>query len=421
MKRKQRVSSLGQLVKAYLGNQLTHHPVRCAEMLHVASKYHLYHVFTQIGTLQRYKNQPLPEDLLQEHTVYAENLARAFEELGTCFIKLGQMLSTRPDLLPFPYTTALSRLQYAITPVPGSQVVLIIEDDLGTPLDQLFHSFDFTPLATASIAQVHKAHLHDGTPVAVKVQRPGVQQQVEVDIEVLLEVTRFITRHTSFGAHYEFISIVREMKQSLIQELDFLQEAHNTQCISQDIREFQHLTTPTIYPTYSSHRVLTLSFIPGRHLAQIADAELCRFAPATMAKELLFAYLKQVVVSGVFHCDPHPGNLLLTDDGRLALLDFGMVGRLGTRQIENLLLLLLAFSERQGERVANTYLEMVGLPKRFDRHAFTQKICELVQRYYDSSKQGIEIGGALLDLVTIASTYTFLGPRPNRCCQARCR
>ncbi|HLZ80429.1 MAG TPA: AarF/UbiB family protein [Ktedonobacteraceae bacterium] len=411
MKKMQHVSSLGTMMKAYLANQFTCYPARCAEIIHIFGKYQLYHVITQLGTLHHYRGKSLPEDIHQEHCLYAENVARAFEELGTCFIKLGQMLSTRSDLLPAPYTVALSRLQHTIAPVPGSQIAKIIEADLGASIADLFCFFDFEPVATASIAQVHKALLHDGSSVAIKVQRPGVQQQVEADIEILLAITRFISKHTVLKFHSNLVSSVQEMKQSLLQELDFVQEANNTITIGQDLQGFQHLTTPTIFSAYSSHQVLTLSFITGRHLAQITNDELGSFAPATIAKELLFAYLKQIVINGVFHCDPHPGNLLLTDDGRLALLDFGMVGRLNERQIENLLLLLLAFSERQGERVADTYLEMVDIPKNFDKRAFTQKICELVCHYYDHSKQGVEIGRALLDLVKIASTYHISIPR----------
>lgn len=413
MKSKKHVPSPVTMVKTYLAKQFTRHPARCAEILHIINKYQLYRVIIRLGTLYQHENigaENLPESILREHRVYAENVAKAFEELGTCFIKLGQLLSTRSDLLPLPYIAALSRLQDTITPVPSNQISTIIEDNLGASLTDLFSFFDFEPLATASIAQVHKALLHDGTLVAIKVQRPGVQQQVKVDIEVLLEITRFITRHTPLGARYDLLSIVQEMKQSLMQELDFLQEASNTQSVSHGIQEFRHLLTPTIYPAYSSRQVLTLSFIPGRHLAQITIEELCSFAPTTIAKELLSAYLKQIVVTGAFHCDPHPGNLLLTDDGRLALLDFGMIGRLNTRQIENLILLLLAFSERRGEHVANIYLEMVDIPKSFDRRAFVQKICALVCHYHDSNNQCIEIGRALLDLITISSSYRLSIP-----------
>src|SRR5581483_262565 len=362
MGKQQETFSLGATLKIYLTNRFTRLPLRCTEILRIFSKYQVYQSITWLGMLQSQKDEKLSDSALQQQRIDAENMARAFEELGTCFIKLGQMLSTRADLLPRPYIVALSRLQYTITPVSGTQIAAIVEADLGTSLEELFAVFDFEPVATASIAQVHKALLPDGTPVAVKVQRPGVQQQVETDIEVLTEIAHFLTRYTSFGTQYDLRSIVQEMKVSFLQELDFFQEARYTESIGQNIRTFRHLTTPLIYSAYSSRRVLTLSFIPGRHLAQISNDELSRFAPNALAKELLFAYFKQVIIHGVFHCDPHPGNLLLTDDGRLALLDFGMVGRLDEEQREKLILLLLAFSERQGERVANVYLEMVDIP-----------------------------------------------------------
>lgn len=405
MKRTEQTLSLVSIVKEYLANQLTRHPSRYAKIMHIIHKYQIYHIITRLGALHRYGNRNLSGDTLQEHRIYAEKLAKALEELGACFIKLGQVISTRPDLLPSPYITALSRLQHTVTAVPGDQIAAIVEYDLGRPLSDIFQFFDLKPLATASIAQVHKAVLHDGSHVVIKVQRPGVQQQIEVDVEVMQEIARFVTRHTPLGARYGLTSMVQEIKQSLSQELDFLQEADNTQSISRDIREFRHLMTPTIYPAYSSRRVLTLSFIPGCPLAQVPSGKSCHAEPATVATELLSAYLKQIVVNGLFHCDPHPGNILLVDDGRLALLDFGMIGRLDARQIDHLILLLLAFSERRGERVADIYLEMIETPERFDRRAFTQEICTLVCRYHDMSEKGIEIGRALLDLATVASVY----------------
>src|SRR5262249_30862007 len=160
-----------------------------------------------------------------------ENLASALEELGPCFIKLGQLLSTRPDVLPADYIRALSRLQSTVTPVPSERVVQIVESELGAPIAELFRSFDHTPLATASMAQVHRAVLPDGSEVAVKVQRPGVRQRIEIDIEVLRELARFATRYTAFGARYGLTQMVRELDYSLSQELDFRQEADNTRTI----------------------------------------------------------------------------------------------------------------------------------------------------------------------------------------------
>jgi predicted unusual protein kinase regulating ubiquinone biosynthesis (AarF/ABC1/UbiB family) len=224
-------------------------------------------------------------------------------------------------------------------------------------------------------------------------------------------MARFATRYTPFGARYGLVQMVRELEHSLRQELDFRQEAENTALISRQIADFTALTTPQVYREYTSPRVLTLSFVQGRHLADVPRADLDAQDPRRIAKELLSAYLKQIVIDGIFHCDPHPGNIFLADDGRLALMDFGMVGRFDSGQKDNIILLLLAFSERQGERVADTYLEMIEIPPRFDRRAFTQDVCALVSRYHDMSGGRMALGTALLDLTKLA--YVHHPPVPS--------
>jgi ubiquinone biosynthesis protein len=172
--------------------------------------------------------------------------------------------------------------------------------------------------------------------------------------------------------------------------------------IGRQIADFSKLCTPTVYGEYSSQRVLTLSFMTGRHLADVSRAELQELDPKGIAKDLLSAYMKQIAIDGVFHCDPHPGNILLCDDGRLALMDFGMVGRFDAGQKDKMILFLLAFSERLGERVAETYLDMIEQPKGLDQHGFTQDICGLVSRYHDMSGGRLGLGSALLDLTRMA-------------------
>jgi predicted unusual protein kinase regulating ubiquinone biosynthesis (AarF/ABC1/UbiB family) len=344
-------------------------------------------------------------------------LASALEELGPCFIKLGQLLSTRPDLLPPDYIHALSRLQDTIQPVPAERIVQIVQAELHKPIDELFEEFDQQPLATASMAQVHRAVLRDGTEVAVKVQRPGVRQRIEIDLEVLREIAQFASRHSTMAARYGLGQMVHELESSLHQELDFRIEAENTRRIGRQIAGFKMLSTPTVFPSYTSSRVLTLSFMRGRHLADVTREELEQHDPKAIAADLLSAYMKQIAIDGVFHCDPHPGNILLTDDGRLALMDFGMVGRFDAGQKDKMILFLLAFSERLGERVAETYLDMIEQPRDLDQHAFTQDICSLVSRYHDMSGGRLGLGSALLDLTRLAyanrvpvpSSMTLLG------------
>lgn len=392
---------LTSLAKAYLAGRFTRYPKRYVKIVQILQKYHLFSIVAQ------FLNGHGTDETCER---YAQCLVQALEELGPCFIKLGQMMSTRPELFPPPYIAALSRLQARVTPVLGKTIAAIIEEELGAPLQQLFRSFDRTPLATASIAQVHRAVLHDGSQVVVKVQRPGVRQLVEMDIHVMQEVACFVTNYTPLGARYGLKQIVQELKQSLSQELDFQQEANNTRLISHQISEFHHILTPEIYLNYTSSRVLTLNLLEGRHLAEVSCEELKQFDTPIIAEELFSAYLKQIIINGIFHCDPHPGNILFTNDGRLAILDFGMVAYFDAGQKEKLLLLLLAFAERQGERVAETYLDMIEVPETCNRQAFTQEICTLVSRYHDRSPKQMDMGKVLLEFALVAQTYQMAVP-----------
>lgn len=399
--------------RTLLMRRFSHHPERYVEIVRLLRKYELYHILFELGLAHRHEDDEgalSPEGHLSDGR-RPQNLAAALEELGPCFIKLGQLLSTRPDLLPGEYIQALGRLQDRVAPVPAQKVVQILESDLGGSVADLFASFDPAPLATASMAQVHRAVLPDGREVAVKVQRPGVRQRIEIDIEVLHEVARFCEKHTGFGARYGLGQMVRELEYSLGQELDFRQEADNTRLISHQIAGFPRLTTPVVYTEYSTRRVLTLSFLRGRRLSEVPRRELDALDSRAIARDLLTAYLKQIVVDGVFHCDPHPGNILLTDDGRLALMDFGMVGRFDAGQKDHIILLLLAFAERLGQRVADTYLDMIAVPRDFDRRAFTQDIAALVSRYHDMSGGRMALGTALLDLTRLC--YRHRAPVPT--------
>ncbi len=394
-------------VKNFIASRFSRHPERYFEIFAILRKYELHHVAAQFMQHQHEEEDDgFGLDGHEEEEDHAAGLASALEELGPCFIKLGQLLSTRPDLLPPNHIEALSRLQNTVTPVPSDRVTAIIESELGAPLSELFESFDCEPMAAASMAQVHRAVLRDGNEVAVKVQRPGVRQRIEIDIEILHEVARFATRFTSYGKRYGFLQIVRELERSLNQELDFRLEAESTRLIGNQIAEFKLLTTPKVYSDYTTRRVLTLSFVHGRQLAQVSREELDALDSRSIAKELLSAYLKQMVIDGVFHCDPHPGNIFLADDGRLALMDFGMVGRFDADQKDKIILLLLAFSERLGERVADTYLDMIEIPKDVDRRAFTQDVSALVSRYHDMSGGRMAIGTALLDLTKLAQSHS---------------
>src|SRR6266571_5038378 len=276
-------------VRNFIASRFSRHPERYIEIFGILRKYELHHVAAQFLNHQHEEEVEgfSLDGHLEEEEDHAAGLASALEELGPCFIKLGQLMSTRPDLLPANYIEALSRLQNTVTPVPSDKVTAIIESELGAPLAELFASFDCEPLATASMAQVHRAFLPDGSEVAVKVQRPGVRQRIEIDIEILNEVARFANRFTSFGKRYGFLQIVRELERSLSQELDFRQEAESIRLIGKQIAEFKLLTTPTVYSDYTTRRVLTLSFVRGRQLIHVSREELDSLDSRAIARELL--------------------------------------------------------------------------------------------------------------------------------------
>lgn len=398
---------MGRLVSRALVYRFSRNPDRYLEILRIIQKHNLYSVFAQLG-LDLLDIEPV--DTVEERRSeqqYAESFADAIEELGPTFIKLGQLLSTRPDLLPPAYVEALQRLQNRITPIPGAEIVRIIERDLGAPVAEKFGSFDTKPLAAASMAQVHRATLPDGTKVAVKVLRPGVKEAIDRDIQVLHEMARFARKHTGFGARNDLEGIVSELESSVREDMDFSQTASNTRLISRQIGEFPRIGAPLIYDEWSAGNVLTMSFVDGRNLAKFTRAEMKGLDSTAIARDLLGAYLKQIVLLGVFHADPHPGNVMLTEDGKLIMLDFGMVGRFDTEEKDSIIKLLLAFAERDGARVADVYLDMVETPPGFNRRAFAGAVSEFVSRYNDmtSVTGGMGLGTAFLDLVRVAERH----------------
>lgn len=401
----------GGLLRLLIARRLTRYPARYLEIFRILRKYRLHHVAVQLG-LAQLDGGEAPRTTPHRHQDHddAANLAAALEELGPFFIKLGQLLSTRPDLLPKDYVRALARLQDRITPVPSDTVVRIVEYELGRPISELFASFDVAPLATASMAQVHRATLRDGTEVAVKVQRPGVREQTQRDMVVLREIVRFARRYSRARALNDLEQALREMEESLRGDVDFGQEMDNTERISRQLADFPCLLTPQVYREYSTSRVLTLSFIRGRRLAALDAEGMAAIDGAAIARELLTAYLKQIVVDGIFHADPHPGNIFITDDRRLALFDFGMVGRFDAGEKDSIINLLLAFAARQGRRVADAYLDMIEVPAGFNRRLFERQVSNFVSRYHDLSRGRIGLGTALLELLSLANSLMMPVP-----------
>jgi predicted unusual protein kinase regulating ubiquinone biosynthesis (AarF/ABC1/UbiB family) len=352
----------------------------------------------------------LDETALAETAPKAEELAADLEKLGPTFIKLGQLLSTRADLMPATYLEALSRLQDQIEPFPFEEVDKTVSSELGVRISKAFADFDPEPLAAASLAQVHLAHMRDGRAVVVKVQRPDIREQIVADLEALGEIAHFLDSHTELGQRYDFENMLRDLRTSILRELDFKLEANNLITFSENLREFDHIIIPQPIEDFCTSRVLTMEYIPGKKITELSPLRLMEIDGHGLAKELFRAYLKQILIDGFIHADPHPGNVFLTDDDRIALLDLGMVVRLMPGFRDNVLRLLLAIAEGRGEEAAEATIR-IGEPKpSFDKAQFTKRIAELVAENADSNLTTLNSGRVVLEITRISADCWFRLP-----------
>lgn len=342
----------------------------------------------------------------------AEELAADLEEMGPTYVKLGQLLSTRADLLPLAYTEALARLQDSVEPFPFSEAADIIEAELGVRIARLFSDIQEEPIAAASLGQVHRAWLRDGRQVAVKVQRPGVREQVTEDFEALAELAGFMDRHTDFGRQFDLSELVVEMRKSLLRELDYRLEADNLATLARNLEGFERIFIPAPVADYTTARVLTMDFVHGRKVTAVGPLARLEMDGRSLADDLFRAYLKQILVDGFFHADPHPGNVFLTDDGRLSLLDVGMVGRVAPELQDELMRLLLSISEGRGEEAADLIIRLGERQDGFEPHTFRERVVELVVRYQNASADQLQIGRVMLE-VTRSAVETGLRVPPQ--------
>jgi predicted unusual protein kinase regulating ubiquinone biosynthesis (AarF/ABC1/UbiB family) len=312
------------------------------------------------------------------------DLADDLESLGPTFVKVGQLLSTRADLLPPDALRELSRLQDDVEPFPYEDVERIVNEELGVRLSKAFSRFDQTPLAAASLGQVHRAALRDGREVAVKVQRPHVREQVLKDMETMDEVADFLDRHTDTGRRVGLKRTVEELRQSLMRELDYRLEAQNMVAIGANLASFPRIVVPQPIAGYSTTRVLTMNYISGQKITAVSPLVLAEANPRELAEELFRAYLHQVILDGLFHADPHPGNVLLTDDKRVALLDLGMVSRLSPDLQEELLHFLLAVADSRTDHAADLALRMGERLEGFDEPTFRKRVADVIVRSRDA-------------------------------------
>ncbi|MCU1453862.1 MAG: hypothetical protein JWN46_2008 [Acidimicrobiales bacterium] len=339
-----------------------------------------------------------------------EKLAASLESMGPTFVKLGQMLSTRADLLPAPYLAALARLQDKCEPFGFAEVEKLVSTELGVRLSDGFQSFDHEPLAAASLGQVHRATLRDGRDVVVKVQRPNIRAQILDDMEVISELAAFVDERTQTGRDIGFAPMVEEFRRSLLGELDYKREASNLTLLSTQLTDHPHLLVPCPIADYTTSLVLTMDHVAGRNVGALGPLAQLDIDGVALTEELFDAYLDHILVDGFFHADPHPGNILLTDDGRLALIDLGMVARVTPPLQDALIRLLVAIGEGRGDQAAEV-LAGLGEPQPgYDAAAFRNRTVALLDEYRSASLADIQAGRLVGELARISGAAGLRPP-----------
>lgn len=340
----------------------------------------------------------------------AERMRMAFEELGGTFIKLGQMLSIRSDILPPDFIAELKKLQTQVSPFPFRQVREIVEGELGRPFEEIFDSFEEKPFAAASIAQVHRARLKGGDEVVVKVQRPEIDRLIETDLDILLAIARLLERYVSEARIYDPVGIAEEFARSIRMELDFTAEASNTDLFRTYFADDPRIKIPKVYWELTTRRVLTLEEIRGIRIDDIGALEAAGIDRGRLAADLLDLFFKQIFVNGLFHADPHPGNIMVLEGGVIGLVDFGTVGRIPGELLRDITEWLIAILNKDVDMIAKIYLKLGIISEDADIARFRIEMADFLDRYLSRPIDRIHLGEMINEITASAPRYRMRMP-----------
>lgn len=383
------------------------HLKRYREIANSLVRHGFGHLLTQLGLSQflpSVRRAGKSEVAILQYT-RAQRLRMLLEELGPTFVKFGQLLSTRPDLIPRDILDELACLQDSVPAFPFQEAAAIISMELGQLLEQIYSEFEVKPLAAASIGQVHRARLHTGEYVVVKVRRPRIVSQMQTDLEILLDMAKLADKRTPWGRVYHLEEIALELQRAVVEELDFVTEAENAEQIRHNLRHRRDVVIPKIYWDQTTTAVLTMEFVAGVKLSDPAHLLEAGHQPRQVIATLVDLMFAQIFHDGRFHADPHPGNLAVAEDGRIIFMDFGIVGRLRGERKRQFILFLLGIINHSPRQMVRSLADMGVLSRRIDRKALRRDAERLMDRYLDVPLSKIHLGKAVTEIFALAFEY----------------
>ncbi|AHJ30783.1 AarF/ABC1/UbiB kinase family protein [Nodularia spumigena CS-584] len=331
-------------------------------------------------------------------------------ELGPTFIKVGQLFSTRADIFPGEYVEELAKLQDKVPAFSYEQVEASIEEELGKKIPELFHNFEAIPLAAASLGQVHKAVLHTGEEVVVKIQRPGLKKLFEIDLQILKGITRYFQNHPKWGRGRDWLGIYEECCRILWEEIDYLNEGRNADTFRRNFRGYEWVKVPRVYWRYASPKILTLEYVPGIKISQYEALEAAGLDRKLLARLGAQAYLLQLLNNGFFHADPHPGNIAVSPNGDLIFYDFGMMGQIQSNVREGLMETLFGIAQKDGDRVVQSLIDLGAIAPTEDMGPVRRSVQYMLDHFMDQPFENQSVAAISDDLYELAYNQPFRFP-----------